>query len=309
MSKKKKGVVEYRHYEIPYNECVIALLGKKWVQTYGGLPYLHFHNHLEIGYCYEGTGEVIFDEEPVRYEGEMFTIIPKNYPHTTNSDAGTISKWEYMFIDVDKLLSLLYHNNNYKVERILERISHKPCILPVSEHKKMGALIRDVLEEMRNKREYYKEAVNSEIFVLLTEFARMNETDIPYQESKSSYKTAIHAAVDYICQNYQHTIRIGELAEYCHISETHFRRIFGENMGMSPVEYINLIRIRSACHILKATRDSVGDVAGQCGFLSTTTFYRNFQKIMGVSPQNWRANSEHYEQKLLDFKVDSLEGW
>ena len=51
MSKKKKPKMEYRYYEIPAGSPVLALLGEKWIQNYGrNIDYLHFHNHLEIGY-------------------------------------------------------------------------------------------------------------------------------------------------------------------------------------------------------------------------------------------------------------------
>ena len=45
--------MEYRYYEIPAGSPVLALLGDKWVQNYGReIDYLHFHNHLEVGFCY-----------------------------------------------------------------------------------------------------------------------------------------------------------------------------------------------------------------------------------------------------------------
>ena len=76
----------------------MALLGEKWIQYYGrDIDYLHFHNYLEIGYCYEGKGTMVFGEEEQRFSGKEFTVIPKNYPHTTNSDLDTVSCWEYLF--------------------------------------------------------------------------------------------------------------------------------------------------------------------------------------------------------------------
>ena len=72
---------------------ILALLGQKWVQTYGrGVNYLHFHNYLEIGYCYGGQGHMILGEDKVFFNGGEFTVIPPNYAHTTNSDVGTVSK-------------------------------------------------------------------------------------------------------------------------------------------------------------------------------------------------------------------------
>ena len=72
--------MEYRYYEIPAGSPVLALLGDKWVQNYGrDIDYLHFHNHLEVGFCYYGEGTVTFKED-IPFDGNMFTVIPKNFP-------------------------------------------------------------------------------------------------------------------------------------------------------------------------------------------------------------------------------------
>ena len=100
--KRKKPKIEFRYYQMSEGSPILALLGQKWVQTYGsGVNYLHFHNYLEIGYCYGGQGHMILGEDKVFFNGGEFTVIPPNYAHTTNSDVGTVSKWEYLFIDVE----------------------------------------------------------------------------------------------------------------------------------------------------------------------------------------------------------------
>ncbi len=116
-------------------------------------------------------------------------------------------------------------------------------------------------------------------------------------------------ALNYIGENFHESIRIEELADVCHISETHLRRIFQESMRMPPVEYINWVRIRAACKELRKTNASVSDIALHCGFTTISTFNRNFRKILGVSPQQWRRAPEHYEQNLLKFDIKTQEGW
>ena len=89
MAKKRKMKMEFRYYQMQDGIPILALLGEKWVQNYGrDVDYLHFHNYLEIGFCYSGEGELVLGEEPVRFAGREFTIIPPNFPHTTTSDVG-----------------------------------------------------------------------------------------------------------------------------------------------------------------------------------------------------------------------------
>lgn len=64
--KRKKPKIEFRYYQMSEGSPILALLGQKWVQTYGrGVNYLHFHNYLEIGYCYGGQGHMILGEDKV----------------------------------------------------------------------------------------------------------------------------------------------------------------------------------------------------------------------------------------------------
>ena len=92
MARKKRQVAEFRYYKMPDNCALFALVGEKWRQEYGrDIDLLHFHNYLEIGYCYDGSGVMVLGEKEYPYSGSEFTFIPKNYLHTTNSTPGTIS--------------------------------------------------------------------------------------------------------------------------------------------------------------------------------------------------------------------------
>ena len=100
-----------------------------------------------------------------------------------------------------------------------------------------------------------------------------------------------------------------EIAEVCGMSETHFRRVFEEYINMSPMEYVNLIRIQRACEMMKKTNDSMDEVANKCGFTTTSTFNRNFKKFLNTSPYQWKINPDNYENKLLNYKIQAMKGW
>ena len=119
----------------------------------------------------------------------------------------------------------------------------------------------------------------------------------------------VSRALDYITLHYMEPLKIEDLAAWSHISETHFRRIFSKYMNMSPLEYINLVRIRAACDYLKTTDDSVAAIAQKCGFSTPSTFNRNFKQVMGATPHEWRKRPQNYEQQLLKFAIHSEEGW
>ena len=165
--------MELRYYKMPEGSPILALLGQKWVQNYGNdIDYLHFHNYLEIGFCYEGQGFMILGEDKVQFHDREFTVIPSNYPHTTNSDIGTISRWEYLFIDVEGFLDK-FINNSVKKEKIVQRINSRSLFLNEKENRSMAGKILKILDIMRDGEEFYLEEVidnlyKEEIYTILS---------------------------------------------------------------------------------------------------------------------------------------------
>ena len=302
--KKKKPKMEFRYYQMPSGSPVLALLGEKWVQNYGrDIDYLHFHNYLEVGFCYEGRGTITLGEEEVRFSDRDFTVIPRNYPHTTNSDQDNISRWEYLFIDVEEFLRKI-DDNPVRAEKLIRRINSRALFLNEAEYGTMAAKILKILDIMRKSEEFYLEEACGVLLSLLAETARINRpSDEKETEESGRVTNMISKALDYVSRCYMEDIRVEDLARYCHMSETHFRRLFSDYMHMGPLEYINTVRVQAACEHLKKTDESVADIAHKCGFTTNSTFNRNFRQIMGTTPMAWRKKPEHYERQLWKFEI------
>lgn len=315
MGKTRKSKIELRYYKMPAGIPVLALLGKEWIRTYGvGIDYLHFHNCMEIGYCYNGTGILTIGEEDYHFSGNQFSIIPQSCPHTTTSDPGTLSRWEYIFVDVDELFKELYPSsiNEKRVQWITSRINSKGLFLEVADYPAAAGKIREILDIMRKKEEFYPEEAKGVLISLLLGIARRNKdnnTDTVQGIEDKKNNIIVSGALDYIKEHYMEPVRIEQLAGKFHISETHFRRLFSSCLNMGPLEYINLVRIQNACEMLRKTDRLVSDIAFKCGFSTLSTFNRNFKQVIGCSPYEWRKNPSNFEQQIMKFNIHSEEGW
>ena len=314
MSKKKNYVIELRYYEKPIKEPVLALLGENWIREYGKdadgkmIENMHFHNLMEIGYCISGEGEMILDGESKVYQEGDFTIIPINFPHNTISKKNTVSHWEYIFCDPADILNKAFPNNELFVENTLKRLNSHVYFCHKDKQPELERLIITILEEMRNKKTYYCEKIIMLCNSLFFEAARMNTVD---SKVEFEYKDMgmISDAITYIGKNYAEQLRIKDVANSCSMSETNFRRVFSSYMGLTPLEYINLIRINKACELINSTHLSMEEIAMQVGYLQMTTFNRNFKKIIGESPYSWKRNPANFESKLLNASVSTKKGW
>ncbi|MEZ3494955.1 MAG: AraC family transcriptional regulator [Lachnospiraceae bacterium] len=308
MSKKKKGSAEFRYYEVPREEAVLALMGNKWIQVYGeNINNLHFHNLIEIGYCHYGTGELVIEENQYRFGAGMVSCIPANFLHVTKSDTHVRAFWEYLYISPADILKQ-QGKPMQETRNIIDAVNRSAFFIKVEENPIFVTLIRAIFEEMQNKNAYYRECVGGLAYTLLYEIARFNGRG-NVQSCGKNNSLQLENAIEYVERNYPNNFKIADLANECHMSETHFRRVFQEKMNMTPVEYVNFVRIKKACELIDKTDISMEDVAEKVGFITPSTFNRNFRRIIGTSPYQWKKRPDNHEGKLLEYKISALKGW
>jgi AraC-like DNA-binding protein len=98
----------------------------------------------------------------------------------------------------------------------------------------------------------------------------------------------VKRAIAYLHQNYDRPLSRGEIAQAIGVSEDYLSRIFRQELGLSPWDYLHRYRIKQAKELLTRTNASVIDVALQVGFNDRSYFSRVFRELAGVSPGEYR---------------------
>ena len=80
------------------------------------------------------------------------------------------------------------------------------------------------------------------------------------------------------------------LAEACHMSRATFFRTFLKIMNKTPFEYISEIRISQAAQMLINTALPLSTIAKECGFCDEFHLSKNFKKIHGITPSEYRKH-------------------
>lgn len=95
----------------------------------------------------------------------------------------------------------------------------------------------------------------------------------------------LQPALQRISEQYQQTENISHYAGLCGMSEVHFRRLFREYTGKSPVDYRNDIRLHNARILLQSGEFNVSEAAELCGFSNLSFFIRLYKKKYGYTPK------------------------
>jgi YesN/AraC family two-component response regulator len=98
----------------------------------------------------------------------------------------------------------------------------------------------------------------------------------------------VKQTIAYLQQNYAQRLTRQQMAKAVGVSEDYLGRIFQQELGLSPMEYLNRYRIKEAKVLLSQTCASITDIAAQVGFDDPAYFSRAFRKQVGFSPRAYR---------------------
>jgi two-component system response regulator YesN len=108
---------------------------------------------------------------------------------------------------------------------------------------------------------------------------------------------SVRKAIDYITRKYDEHLSVKHIAtKVVERSLHYFSRRFHQEVGMSPIAYLNRYRIEQAKKFLVGSNHSIAQIARSVGFQNPRYFARMFVRIVGVTPVAYRKNPEKHRQ-------------
>lgn len=105
---------------------------------------------------------------------------------------------------------------------------------------------------------------------------------------------AVKKIVNYLNENYEQKISLDQIAHNMYLSPVYISKIFKEETGESPINYLIKIRLEKARDILENLEGgSIKNIANAVGYDDVYHFSKLFKKYYGISPQNYRKQLEH----------------
>ena len=305
MARPSKQVIEYRVYELEPDKPFLCLSGEEWRISDVLSDRLHFHNCLEIGFCLSDSGEMHFENDVIVpfSAGDIF-LVPRFVPHTTCSARGCRSLWAYLFIDTDAFGALMRRGGESSLTSLMD--GH--VRLTPGTDERLYFICRCILEEAQARRDG-DDTLFSLYVMTMAEELRRRYSDGKAAAEKRSRSFALRPALEYINDHYTEPCGTQRLASLCFLSQTHFRRLFLSIMGTSPLQYVIMVRIRQACILLNTTDEPIAAIAQAVGMSSISSFNRNFQQMMGVSPQQYRNQKGGRRTPRTRSYILTYKGW
>lgn len=241
----------------------------------------HKHLRIEINYVKKGNCVLHLDNESVSFrEGEMMIISSEiNHTFEAGSEGTTLMQLEFLPEVFSKFnLNIGADMNGLAPVTIF---SEENRLIKIVNNVRIMRAVQRIVNELKLKSQHYQYLVvmyYAELLILINRY--MDESYLPICTNDSLKK-----AISYIRLSYQTEITITDVADHIGISERYLRKLFAQHLNLSPLDYLNQIRINKAIELLRNTEMSVKEICFVCGFKSPQYFSRIFKQQTGVSPR------------------------
>jgi len=252
----------------------------------------HTHEYFQIYFISKGKLVHHIEGESAQLnQGDMF-IIPPGIAHYISPTPGAVF---YSFSFMDSLLP--EQNNDCKLARSFLRLlvsgenrNIKPKISIKSEEIfYIESIMAHILKEFSDKPIAYYDTIQAYAKLLLTMIAReyFSKNNQYTPDHFESNRQFVMHCVDYIENNFTDNISLSEISKKSAMSKSNFCMMFSKLTGYSFNTYLNRCRIKAATEYIKKGY-KITAIYGLCGYNDFSTFNRNFNKIMGVSPNEYK---------------------
>lgn len=158
---------------------------------------------------------------------------------------------------------------------------------------------------VQNVPDYYRELLNQldgdvgigmakgVLYILCDHFYK--QIDHTKKERDNEETSLVIRVLDYIDSNKENKITVQEVAKELNYSPTYLSRFFYKNVGITFSEFVNRVRIDHVCYMLRNTKEDIAVISNKCGYGSSSSFNRNFKKIVGCSPTEYREGHRPYK--------------
>ncbi|HOP11073.1 MAG TPA: AraC family transcriptional regulator [Oscillospiraceae bacterium] len=167
------------------------------------------------------------------------------------------------------------------------------CLLPIVKTGKYYDEVRTLFERALLERNRpaagYKLMISFYIRQILILLSRACIQENPLASKEKEQKKVVQEALGFIHGHYTGEIDIQQLSRRLSVSYQYLARQFKQSTGVSPVKYINRLRIEEAKKRIRTTDRTLEQIAREVGFENGYYFSRVFRQYEGISPSKYRS--------------------
>lgn len=288
---QQTSVLDIQYFPIRFSDDLPITMHYPHVHPDSPIQHLHMHDCWELGHCFDGDGIFMVGSKLMSFTTGAVTLIGPDEPHLAQSLTGTKSRWAWIYFDPFALMTCIDPTMQHLDPSPLKG-NHFSNLVTEDQHPLLAELLKALVSELQTPQADRTVMLPSLFAQILLQFKRLSP-HVALADDVDTTPTRhllarLAPAMQYLARHYAQPLSVDALAQMCHVSESHFRRLFQDAHAMSPQRYWLTMRIRMAMSLLRSSNASILDISQQVGFQSLSSFNRHFREIQGVTPSQWR---------------------
>ncbi|GGD77330.1 AraC family transcriptional regulator [Emticicia aquatilis] len=249
----------------------------------------HYHPEYEIVFVRKGSGKLHIGEHLKNYEEGELVFIGPDLPHT-GFGYGVIGEHEEIVVQLRKDFlgeEFMQKPELQHIRELFERAKQG-----LSFQGKARKIVAAKLQKMLTLSHFERLVELLNIFHTLAttnEFSVLNAAEKRFDFNHKD-EDRINRVYEYVEQNYQKSIDIQAVADLANLTVPSFCRYFKKISHITYTDFVNEYRINQACRLLFENKP-IADICFEVGFNNISHFNKTFKQLKGVSPREYKANS------------------
>jgi AraC-like DNA-binding protein len=244
----------------------------------------HMHPEYEIIRLVSGAKYFYVGGEKIALSPGDIILMDSNVPHKTVTPVGSSSvllQFQITSLDASsrEFDSILGRSKAvYAVFPARSEINHRLC-----------ECIEKIRQEYAGQERYFDYFIRSYLTELIAILYR-NQVLTDYHEFLERIPQFL-PLLRYIDSHYPERISLEQACGILNFQKSYFCKKFRDAMGVSFVEYLNLVRLSKAKALMQTTDQSIGEIAFEVGFSSASYFRKVLRAVLGKSPSEIRKGT------------------